>query len=483
MTAKPTSTNNDQQQDLSDRLATLSPEQLRLLFDRLLDQKPELEDWFTVMVDSLATPPPADASTKKQRQTNVDVDAFRRQIDQAIGLLDYRHHWETIWNMVHGLESVHAQAVAFLRSGDFYTALVLMRALGNEVIPQYPELEEECQVADFLDSWGDDMTEAILGADLSPEEREELSRQIDKWAATLVDYGFDDTLDKLTTACNQDEDQPADGNVAADLLEAKLNVLAYGDNTEDYLRFCLAHQAHCRYARRLIDMGQGEQAIKHALEHTMTVDEHLELAHAFLDKGHAEEAYQVGLKGLSGEGNKYLLGSWLAALAEDLGHLDVARQAWMAAFADMPRLEAYQNLKRLAGDEWAKLRPDLIARLRQESYSSVLVEALIDDQEVDEAIKAWGEKPYGGYMLLEKLVDAAAATHPDWAAEQAMKEAERLINKASKYYPHAVTWLGKVKAIYIRHNRPDDWRAYLSQIREKYGRRYSLMGQIDSDLR
>lgn len=483
MTTKHKSDDAASSAGLPDRLAALSPEQLRILTVRLLDYKPELDDWFTVMLDSLATPSPAASSATKQQQTQVDVAAFRRQIDQAIGLLDHRHHWETIWGMVHALEAVHAQAAAFLERGDFRTALVLMRALGDEVIPQYPELEEECQVADFLDSWGDDLTEAILGADLSPEEHEKLSRQIDKWANVLADYGLDDTLNKLLAACAQDEDQPADGKLAADLLEAKLNVLAYRGNDEDYLRFCLEHQAHCRYARRLIDMGQVEQAVKHALEQTMTVDEHLELAQAFLDKGHAEEAYQVGLKGLSGEGSKYLLGSWLAALAEDMGHLDVARQAWLAAFTDMPRLEAYQNLKRLAGDEWATLRPDLIARLRQEPYSSVLVEALIDDQEVDEAIKTWEQKPYGGYVLLEKLVDAAAATHPDWAAEHALQEAERLINKASKYYPHAVNWLGKVKAIYIQHNRPDDWQACLSQIREKYGRKYSLMGQIDSDLR
>jgi len=469
--------------EAADRLAELSPEQLRLLIANLIEQKPELGDWFLVMIDSLATSPPAATSTSgSQRHTPVDEAAFRRQVSRAVGLLDYRNHWESIWAMIDGLDAAQAQAAAFLNGADFHNALALMLILGEEVIPDYEQLEEESQLADFLDGWSGDLTEAILGARLSQVEREELSQQLEGWTESLADYGLDEVLDRPLTACVRGWESPLDSE-GLDLIDAQLNVLEYEGRTEDYLKFCLEHQAHYRYARRLVETGRIEEATGHALNHPMSADEYLKLAQTLHEKGHAGEALGVGLKGLSGEGRKFQLGEWLAGLAEKLDRPDAARQAWQAAFNDLPNLEGYQNLKRLAGDEWAALRPELIARLQQPAYQPVLIEALIDDQEVDEAIRIWDQQTYGSYTLLEKLVDAAAANHPDWAVEHALKEANGLINKASKYYPHAIRWLGKVKAIYLQHGRLEDWQACLSKVRAEHGRKYSLMGQIDDALR
>lgn len=267
-----------------------------------------------------------------------------------------------------------------------------------------------------------------------------------------------------------------------DLTGAQLNVLERQGDTEAYLKLCLERGAHYRYARRLAEQGQTEKATEHALHHPMPPGDYLQLARFLRGQGQVEAAYQVGTHGLSSGGDRYDSGKWLAELAESLGRTEAARQAWQSAFDHSPSLEAYQHLKRLAGDTWAALRPTLIARLRQMSYQNVLIEVLIADQEIDEAITVWDSSSYGDYHLLNQLVDAAGATRPDWAVQQALKEARGLIIKGSKYYPHAVRWLGKVKRIYAQHNRTADWQKCLGEIRLEHGRKYSLMEQMKSLL-
>jgi uncharacterized Zn finger protein len=228
----------------------------------------------------------------------------------------------------------------------------------------------------------------------------------------------------------------------------------------------------------LAELGRIEQATEHALQHPIKADDSLKLAQFLREQDHIEAAFQVGVHGLSGTGWKYSLGQWIAQLAGTLDRLDVARQAWHAAFDSSPSLEAYQQLKRLAGDDWPNLHPQLMERLRQDAHRTVLIEVLIDDQALDEAIQVWDSYPYWGYELLGRLVDAAGTEHPDWAIQHALNEAQGLIAKTSKYYPHAVRWLGKVKQIYLQHNRADDWQACLARIRTQHGRKYSLMAQL-----
>jgi hypothetical protein len=176
------------QSESSDPPRSASADQLRALIRTLLDQKPDLNDWFQVMIHSITTTSPADAPPA--RRTPVDTAAYRRQIQHAVGQVDYRRHWDTIWAAVSALEAAHAQARTFLHGGDFDNALALMRVLGEEVIPDYGDLEEETQLADFLDVWGSDLTEAILGANLPDDERRQLSQQLTRWAGELSDYGL-----------------------------------------------------------------------------------------------------------------------------------------------------------------------------------------------------------------------------------------------------------------------------------------------------
>ena len=127
---------------VDERLVQMSADQLRELIHKLRSQKPELESWLKVMLLSIA---PLNERDPAQAASPVSVDTrtFRRQVQQAVNRLDYRNHWESIWHVVSGLEDAQAQARTYLEQGDFNNALALMRIIGEEVAPQYGELEEE----------------------------------------------------------------------------------------------------------------------------------------------------------------------------------------------------------------------------------------------------------------------------------------------------------------------------------------------------
>jgi uncharacterized Zn finger protein len=461
----------------------MSADQLRELIRTLRSHKPELEDWFRVMLPSMTSTPTNNHASFKQ-PLKVDTRAFRRQVQQAVDRLDYRNHWESIWDMVNGLDEAQAQASTFLAQGDFDGALALMRIIGEEVAPHYGELEEESQLAMFLEGWSEELTEAILGADLSPEERQTLSNQLDEWMVELSDYGLDDTLDAPITACTQGWEK-ASSEHAVDLTEAKLNVIAYRGDTERYLEWCLEQDAHYRYALRLAEVGRVDEAVDHVREHPLRVqqyeDEYHDLARFLHEQEHTEAAFQVGMLGLENENPpKAALAEWVAEIAETSGRTEAAAQAWRIAFESRPSLDAYRAVKRLASDEdWESLHPQLIEQVEASSSKDVLIGIYIEEQQIDRAIETWENYAYGGYVLREKVVDAAAATHPDWSVEQALIEARHLIGKGSKYYPKAARWLSKIKQIYLQHNREADWQRCVSQIRSEHGRKYALMGHLD----
>ena len=103
---------------------------------------------------------------------------------------------------------------------------------------------------------------------------------------------------------------------------------------------------------------------------------------------------------------------------------------------------------------------------------------------VDDAIRLVDGQQYVHYGTVEKVVDAAWRTHPDWAIRQARAQAEPIMNEGkSKYYGHAVRWLGKVKQAYLAAGREAEWRAYCEGLIATHGRKYSLAPHLKELLK
>ena len=84
------------------------------------------------------------------------------------------------------------------------------------------------------------------------------------------------------------------------------------------------------------------------------------------------------------------------------------------------------------------------------------------------------------YGLLERVMDAAIATRPDWVIKAAAAQAERIMNAGkAQQYDYAVNWLRRARDAYRQAGRIDDWREYLKSIRTEHGRKYKLMGLLE----
>jgi uncharacterized Zn finger protein len=120
---------------------------------------------------------------------------------------------------------------------------------------------------------------------------------------------------------------------------------------------------------------------------------------------------------------------------------------------------------------------ELMQRLKEHAgvNGSVLVEILLDEGDIQQAISAWDKTTWKDYGLLRKLVAAAAPTAPDWAIKEVMRVVNDQIGRGSGHYAAAADWLKLVKAIYQRHGRTAEWTACINAIRETHKRKYSLM--------
>lgn len=136
-------------------------------------------------------------------------------------------------------------------------------------------------------------------------------------------------------------------------------------------------------------------------------------------------------------------------------------------------------MRELAGDRWSEWQPRLMATVRQYPLPDALVDVLLYEGQVADAI-AVADRKAGNYRLLEKVADAAIATHPDWVIRVSQNEVEGLINRVqSKYYAAAVRWLEKARAAYRAAGREAEWQVYLADLRQHHSRKRTLMGMLE----
>ena len=120
-----------------------------------------------------------------------------------------------------------------------------------------------------------------------------------------------------------------------------------------------------------------------------------------------QAALQIAEHGLTLEGTKVFLATWMADLALGMGETERALEAALIAFHGAPELAAYQRVQELAGERWPELRTELLAHLRQgRAYvPQGAVEIFLYEGLVEDAMRA--VERGASYTLLEQVVDAA----------------------------------------------------------------------------
>jgi len=86
---------------------------------------------------------------------------------------------------------------------------------------------------------------------------------------------------------------------------------------------------------------------------------------------------------------------------------------------------------------------------------------------------------YVGYDALERVVDKAIQSHPDWVIRQCRAQADPIMNEGkSQYYHHAGRWLEKARAAYRAAGREAEWQVYLRELIDRHQRKYKLVPML-----
>jgi uncharacterized Zn finger protein len=230
----------------------------------------------------------------------------------------------------------------------------------------------------------------------------------------------------------------------------------------------------------LVKLGRTEEAIEYAKQYMATTDEALALAQALRERHHPVDALKIAERGLSLHGETLNLARWLRDFAMQAGQPDLALQAARVVFARSPSLAEYQAAEVVAGTAWPSVKTEFLNQLASTTYASNKIDIYLHEGMINEAIKVVDSSPYIGYEALERVVEAAKQSHPDWVIRQCRQQAERIMDAGkSQHYHHAVRWLEKASQAYAAAKRGQEWRSYLEDLISKHARKSSLRPQLE----
>ena len=487
-------------------LSGLEREALLGVLTDLLAAHSHLVDWVEARIavqEGAKQEKPAVGAGPRQRETALDPKPFQRQVRSILRGLGQMRPSEAYWatgGTVDGVREVMMQAQPFLEAGDGRNALVILEAVADEYVDTWYEFDDsDGELGALFGELGPMFAEALLSADLSSAERKSWAARLTDWQAEIDDYGIDEGFDAAIAAAELCWDYPPlqralAGQItelgawedeapwyADELTVARLNVLERKGRFEEYLNLAQAEGQTSLYVTMLVKAGRVKEAVAYGLTHTTSSDQALALAQSLRTHNHIHDALRVAEHGLSLPGSIVVLAHWLRDLASGLGENRLALKAARTAYATSPSLADYQAVQSLAGEDWPRIQPELLDRLAQTSSASTKVEIYLHEGMVEQAIRAIDGDRYSGYSTVEKVVDAAWQSHPDWVIRQCKAQAEPIMDEGkSRLYHHAVRWLGKARQAYLGAGRSEEWHAYLRELISKHYRKYSLRPQLEA---
>jgi hypothetical protein len=411
--------------------------------------------------------------------------------------LDHLRPSKAYWqasSLTDELRLVQGAALEVLNAGEAEAAYKILCALLEESHAGFNYVDDsDGELREFLHHLGDPLAEIVLSLNPGEDRRRQLLNDLNRLNRKLNDYGvggldvalaaaqfgWNDPPGRLSSreAARYPRSESAD-SLARRLTRAKLNVLERHGEIDAFLVLCLQTGEHLRYALKLCQLSRVPEAVGYAMQMLPDADSALHLAQDLARSGHPDEALGIGERGLKLGGRKSLLCHWLGPAQEARGRAAQALEAWMAAFHESPSLEIYQNVRRLAGSRWSRIKPEVMNVLKQRRDLEEFVKVLLFEEQWDAAIKIADRRdaPAG---LVRLAADALIEHRPEWVIRATTRRTAELIGKIhSKHYSVAADWLEKTKAAYSRLGRTREWEAYLERLKEQYRKRPALQSYL-----
>jgi uncharacterized Zn finger protein len=489
---------------VADLLTALRRDELVDLLTKLLSEHAPLADWVEAQLVAKAASGSAKAALKSRaRSKPIDPAAFRRQAQNILGGLGRMRPSEAYWatsGTVDEIGNLLKQAQPFIEAGDGRNALLILEAITEVYMDRWTEFDDSNgELGELFADLGPLFAEALLSAELSAKECKGWAEKLTAWQGDVEDYGIEEGFDVAIAAAVQGWDyaplqEAMRGHItekggwegeapwyADELAVVRLKVLERQGKTTEYLNLAEAEGQTDKYVTMLVKLGRGEEAIEYGLKYLATPDEALTLATSLREHGLPLDALRIAEYGLTLEGETRTLARWLRGLASGLDQPEVALKAACTAFARSMSLEDYQAVQAIAGTGWTKIKRELLEDLARSSYASDIIDIYLYEGMIKEAIKTVDKNSYVGYDTLERVVDAACQSDPDWVIRQCKKQAESIMDSGkSKYYHHAARWLARARQAYQASDRATEWSKYLEGLIGKHARKSSLRPQLEA---
>lgn len=175
--------------------------------------------------------------------------------------------------------------------------------------------------------------------------------------------------------------------------------------------------------------------------------------------------------------------------------LDLAKRR----FQKSPSRESYEAVMAAAllpdqpGNPWPKLRPDLLATLKERHDWPSLIDIHLAAGEATQALSAYKQLPRPGAVTLrgsltyigtdyaERVAAAVATTLPDEAIHIYRRLADHMIEHRQRpYYQHAARHLAEVKRLLAASDRTTEWTALITQLRQQHKTLRALREELDA---
>jgi uncharacterized Zn finger protein len=499
-----------QRPGVAELLTGVGEVELRALLAELLTQEPHLIDWLEGRLAALgksAAQPPAEPEVVESAKAKpaaapapIDPAPFRRQARQILRASDRWDYYATS-GVASQMSALLAQVDPMLEAGDGRNALLALEAITEPYLDSWYDFDDsDGELGALFVEIGPLFAEAILSADLSPQERKKWAETLTEWQGQVDEYGIDEAFDAAIAAAEQGWDYPPllkvirDGQItdqgawpgeapwyADDLTLARLKVLERQGRTTEYLYLAEAEGQTALHLIMLVKLGRVQEAVDYALQYLATADDALALAKTLREYNHPQQALKIAEHGLALPSQVLLtLASWLRDFAAERSELNLALKAGRVAFNQSSALEDYLAMEALAGANWPALKAELLAQLGT-NYPYGCIDIYLHEGLVGEAIKAIDRRSYHHWDTVGKVVEAAWQTHPDWVIQQCKKQAEPIMDAGkSNQYHHAARWLERARRAYLAANRVEEWQSYLETLIHQHGRKYALRPKLEA---
>ncbi len=209
------------------------------------------------------------------------------------------------------------------------------------------------------------------------------------------------------------------------------------------------------------------------------------LANRLVEAGAKEIAVKLHTKllALNDRHRHYRYVQWLAGYYYKLGNQAEARKWYSMLFLDMNRLGDYEVIHQLSLtlNDWTEVRSELINSLENSGKTRALLDIALYEKDIDRALELLTQLgPAAWPEIRSKVANAAEKKRPVQALALYKELVEIAIGVKNRGgYKQAAAFLKKIKKLYKKLDKQEEWNRYISSLKNEYARYPALQDELN----